>query len=101
MYGQSLRIIGLTWGRVEVEGGGTFKGAIFYPGGCQGWDRQVTGTDHSPGIVPADIEMLSAKGAAAVLLTLGLNGRLLVAPSLGVHWLTGASRPTASAPRRR
>ncbi len=78
--GSSPRIVRLTWGRVEVEGGRTFKDAMLYPGGCQEWDWRVTGTNHSPGIQPADVELLLAKGAATVVLSLGMNGRLLVAP---------------------
>lgn len=41
----------------------------------------MTGTNHSRGIQPADFELLLAKGAATVVLALGMNGRLLVAPA--------------------
>ncbi len=78
---QSPRIVRLVWGRVEVAGGQVLKDAILYPGGCQEWDWRVRGTNHSPGIQPADVEMLLAKGAATVVLSLGMNGRLLVAPA--------------------
>ncbi len=77
---QSPRIVRLVWGRVEVAGGQVFKDAILYPGGCQEWDWRVRGTNHSPGIQPADVEMLLAKGAATVVLSQGMQGRLQVAP---------------------
>ena len=38
---KSPRIVRLTWVRVEVEGGRTFKDAILYPGGCQEWEWRV------------------------------------------------------------
>ena len=41
----------------------------------------MTGTNHSRGIQPADFELLLAQGAATVVLALGMNGRLLVAPA--------------------
>ena len=61
-----------------------------------------TGTNHSPGIQRADVEMLLAEGAATVVLSLGMNGRLLVAPATR-RPVVGKERqrPLRSAPRGR
>ncbi|MEE9464496.1 MAG: MTH938/NDUFAF3 family protein, partial [Candidatus Neomarinimicrobiota bacterium] len=76
----SPRIVSLSWGRVEVAGGQVFKDVILYPGGCREWDWRLTGINHSPGILPADLELLLANGVARVVLSRGMNGRLQVAP---------------------
>lgn len=75
---QSPRIARLSWGRVEVEGHGLFKDAKLYPGGCREWDWRETGTSHVPGIQPADVEELLQHGAAVVVLSRGMYGRLQV-----------------------
>jgi hypothetical protein len=46
--GRSPRITHLSWGRIEVEGGRTFKDAKLWPGGVREWDWQETGTRHRP-----------------------------------------------------
>lgn len=43
-------------------------------------DWRETGTHHVPGIQPADVEELLAKGARAVVLSKGIYERLQVAP---------------------
>ncbi|HEU5260464.1 MAG TPA: Mth938-like domain-containing protein [Gemmatimonadales bacterium] len=71
----------LSWGRLEVEGQGTaFKDAKLYPGGSRAWDWRETGTDHAPGIQPADVEELLDHGATIVVLSQGMLGRLRVHP---------------------
>ncbi len=75
------RITHLSWGRIEVEGEGstlTFKDAKLFPGGAREWDWNETGTRHTPGIQPADIEELLAKGADVVVLARGVYQRLRV-----------------------
>lgn len=54
----SPRIVRLSWGQIEVEGGIRFRDAKLYPGGSWEWDWRETGTQHSPGILPADVEEL-------------------------------------------
>lgn len=77
----SPRITHLSWGRMEVEGQSqTFKDVKCYPGGARAWDWNETGTSHSPGIQPADIEELLDKGAEVVILSKGINERLQVRP---------------------
>ena len=73
----SPKITKLSWGSVEVEGYKTpFKDVKLFPGGAREWNWRETGTDHSPGILPADVEELLAKGAEVVVLSQGMNGRL-------------------------
>ena len=75
----SPRITRLSWGRIDVEGHGSFKDVKLYPGGCRGWDWRETGTGHVPGIQPADVEELLQYGAVVVLSS-GVYGRLQVCP---------------------
>jgi hypothetical protein len=73
----SPRITHLEWGRLDV-GGDTFKDAKCWPGGARAWDWNETGTSHSPGIQPADVEELIEQGAEVVVLSKGINERLQV-----------------------
>jgi hypothetical protein len=70
----------LSWGKVEVEGHGTFKDAKLWPGGARGWDWRETGTEHEPGIQPGDVEELLAHGAKVVVLSRGMHERLQTCP---------------------
>lgn len=77
----SPRITHLSWGRMEVEGQSQpFKDVKCYPGGARAWDWNETGTSHSPGIQPADVEELLDNGAEVVILSKGINERLQVRP---------------------
>lgn len=76
---RSPRISDVSWGEVRVEGaGGPYKDAKLYPGGSRGWDWNETGTSHTPGIQPADVEELLENGAERVVLGQGMNERLQV-----------------------
>jgi hypothetical protein len=77
---QSPRITHVSWGRLEVEGGGRFKDAKVYPGGAREWDWRETGTRHVPGIQPADVEELLAEGAEVLVLSKGVLEQLRVCP---------------------
>src|SRR5262245_20943497 len=77
---RSPRILQLSWGRLEVEGLGTFKDAKLYPGGGREWDWRETGTRHVPGIQPADVAGLLDHGAEVVMLSKGVLERLQVCP---------------------
>ncbi len=77
----SPRIKKLSWARVEVEGISTpFKDVVLFPGGAREWDWRKTGTRHSPGIQPGDVEELLARGAKIVILSQGVYKRLRVCP---------------------
>jgi hypothetical protein len=65
---------------MQVEDLGMEKDFKLCPGGGRAWDWAETGTRHSPGIQPADVEELAARGATAVVLSQGMNKRLRVRP---------------------
>jgi hypothetical protein len=75
------RIVRATWGRIEVAALGSFKDVKLWPGGGREWDWTETGTHHSPGIQPADVAELLAKGVQAVVLGRGMEGVLEVSPA--------------------
>jgi len=87
---RSPKILAVFWGRMEIEGIGTGKDFKLYPGGGREWDWNETGTRHSPGIQPADVEELLAHGATVVVLSLGMYRRLQVAPGT-LDYLAGRS----------
>ena len=64
-------------GRLELEDG-SFKDAKLFPGGSREWDWNETGTDHVPGIQPADVEELLEHGATVVVLSKGFHERLQI-----------------------
>ena len=66
---------------MQVEDLGTGKDFKLYPGGGRDWDWAETGTRHSPGIQPADVEELLAHGATSVVLSLGMDQQLQVSPA--------------------
>ncbi|HEY1318943.1 MAG TPA: MTH938/NDUFAF3 family protein [Streptosporangiaceae bacterium] len=75
------------YGSRWIGAGKDFK---LYPGGGREWDWNETGTRHSPGIQPADVEELLAHGATVVVLSLGMNRRLQVDPHT-LDYLSGRS----------
>lgn len=77
---RSPRITHLSWGRLEIEDGRSFKDAKLFPGGAREWNWAETGTRHVPGIQPVDVAELLDKGAAAVVLSKGIYERLEICP---------------------
>jgi hypothetical protein len=56
---RSPQITHVSWGRLEVEGkAGPYKDAKLFPGGSREWNWRETGTEHVPGIQPADVQEL-------------------------------------------
>lgn len=76
----SPQITHLSWGRMEVEGVGSGKDFKLFPGGGRAWDWRETGTAHSPGIQPADVEELLDNDAETIVLSKGMLKRLKVCP---------------------
>ena len=69
----------ISWGQVQVEGyGAPFRDVKLFPGGAREWDWTETGTHHTPGILPADVEELIERGAVVIVLSTGFHGRLAV-----------------------
>lgn len=73
---KSPEINSITWGNISTSDGHRYKDAKLYPGGSREWDWNETGTHHSPGIQPADVEELLDHGAEVVILSKGFNERL-------------------------
>ena len=72
-------ITNLSWGHIEVSIGDkvlSFKDCKIWPGGARAWDWEETGTNHSAGIQPADIEEVLAHGVEVMILGRGVFGRL-------------------------
>jgi len=61
----------------EVGSGKDFK---LYPGGGRVWDWNETGTQHVPGIQPADVEELLERGSTVVVLSRGMDLVLQTCP---------------------
>lgn len=77
---QSPRITRLAWGLVETEDGRQYKDVKLYPGGASAWDWDETGTRHTPGVQPSDIEEILEHGARELVLSKGIYGKLKVCP---------------------
>ncbi|UCD70992.1 MAG: hypothetical protein JSW70_08305 [Syntrophobacterales bacterium] len=65
---------------MEVEGVGVGRDFKLYPGGGREWDWRETGTQHDPGIQPADVEELLEEGATVVVLSRGMELALHTSP---------------------
>ena len=57
-----------------------FKDVKLYPGGAREWDWRETGTEHVPGIQPADVHELIGHGSKLIVLSKGVYERLRVCP---------------------
>lgn len=78
----SPKVKSVSWGRIEVEGHDSpYRDAKLFPGGAREWDWNETGTGHSPGVQPADVEELIENGATTVVIGTGVFGRLRVDPA--------------------
>src|SRR3970040_3049524 len=76
------RITHLSWGSIKGEDQKKpFKDATLFPGGSKEWDWRETGTQHVPGIQPADVEELLKHGATEVILSKGMYDQLHVCPA--------------------
>lgn len=82
----SPRIVTDGWGRVEVDGLGSFKDVKLWPGGGRTWNWKETGTEHRPGIQIADVEELLEHDPEVVILTRG-RSRALGVKEETVEWL--------------
>jgi len=72
-------ITSLSWGSMEVSIDGetrVFKDCKVWPDGAREWRWGETGTHHSPGIQPADIEEILALDVDVLVLGRGQLGRL-------------------------
>jgi hypothetical protein len=65
---------------MDVEGLGTGKDFKLYPGGGRPWDWTETGTEHVPGIQPADVTELLEHGSEVIVLSRGMRLVLKTCP---------------------
>jgi hypothetical protein len=75
------QITSLSWGQMELTLGGEalhFKDCKIWPGGAREWRWEETGTHHSPGIQPADLEEILGHDVEVIVLSRGQLGRLNV-----------------------
>lgn len=74
-------IEGISWGQIVVHLGEetlSFKDCRLWPGHAVKWDWGISGTHHSPGILPADFTDMLANGLAVMVLSRGMLLRLRV-----------------------
>jgi hypothetical protein len=69
------------WGAIVVEGVGALRDAKVWPGGGRAWDWTETGTQHRPGIQPADLTELLDRMPDVVVLSRGRELRLETTPA--------------------
>lgn len=74
----SPKINSIEWGQVVTDDGNQYKDVKLFPGGSRAWDWNETGTHHTPGIQPADVNELLEHGAETVILSQGFYERLQV-----------------------
>uniref|UniRef100_A0A8C7EIL1 Mth938 domain-containing protein n=1 Tax=Neovison vison TaxID=452646 RepID=A0A8C7EIL1_NEOVI len=75
----SPEIASLSWGQMKVQGSTkTYKDCKVWPGGSRAWDWRETGTEHSPGVQPADVEEVVKKGVQTLVIGRGMSEALKV-----------------------
>uniref|UniRef100_A0A3Q2L2E4 Mth938 domain-containing protein n=2 Tax=Equus TaxID=9789 RepID=A0A3Q2L2E4_HORSE len=73
----SPEIASLSWGQMKVQGSTkTYKDCKVWPGGSRAWDWRETGTEHSPGVQPADVEEVVQKGVQTLVIGRGMSEAL-------------------------
>ncbi len=70
---------------MDVEGVGSGRDFKLWPGGGRAWDWNETGTRHTPGIQPADVEELIENGSQEIVLSRGMELRLRTCPEMVKH----------------
>ena len=70
----------ISWGSMQIAGIGTGKDFKLWPGGGRAWDWRETGTQHTPGILPADLVELVDNGSQEIVLSRGMLRRLRTSP---------------------
>ena len=76
---RSPRVTDLAWGRSRQRAQGR-SGSQALSGRAREWDWRETGTEHTPGIQPADVRELLDHGSTTIVLSLGMLKRLGVCP---------------------
>ncbi|XP_069496046.1 mth938 domain-containing protein isoform X1 [Ambystoma mexicanum] len=83
----SPNISNISWGSMKVQGcPQVYKDCKVWPGGSRTWDWRETGTNHHPGVQPADLEEVVQKGVKTLVIGRGMSEALQV-PSSTVEYL--------------
>ncbi|XP_007883502.1 mth938 domain-containing protein [Callorhinchus milii] len=83
----SPEIASLSWGHMKVKGSPTaYKDCKVWPGGSRPWDWRETGTEHHPGVQPADIEEIISKSIQTLVIGRGMSEALQV-PSITLDYI--------------
>ncbi|KAG8542511.1 hypothetical protein GDO81_026580 [Engystomops pustulosus] len=77
----SPEISKISWGSMKVSGQ-VYKDCKVWPGGSRTWDWRETGTNHHPGVQPADVEEVLKKGVRTLVIGRGMNEALQVSLSV-------------------
>ncbi len=77
----SPKISHSSWGQLVVDGIGEGKDFKLWPGGGRAWDWAETGTQHDPGIQPADVAELLHQGSQVIVLSRGRDLQLRTSDS--------------------
>lgn len=85
----SPEIASLSWGHMKVKGcSNSYKDCKVWPGGSRAWDWRETGTEHRPGVQPADLEELLTKGIDLLVISRGMS-EVLQVPDSTVDFVKG------------
>ncbi|KAM9320563.1 mth938 domain-containing protein [Gastrophryne carolinensis] len=76
----SPEISKISWGSMKV-GAQVYKDCKVWPGGSRTWNWRETGTNHHPGVQPADVEEVVKKGAKTMVIGRGMSEALQVPAS--------------------
>ncbi|XP_049475877.1 mth938 domain-containing protein isoform X2 [Panthera uncia] len=91
----SPEIASLSWGQMKVQGSTkTYKDCKVWPGGSRAWDWRETGTEHSPGVQPADVEEVVKKGVQTLVIGRGMSEALKISGFSGRTVRSYTPRPT-------
>ncbi|XP_071762005.1 mth938 domain-containing protein-like [Centroberyx gerrardi] len=78
----SPEIASVSWGQMKVKGcSSTYKDCKVWPGGSRAWDWSETGTQHSPGVQPADLAEVLKVGVDTLVIGRGMREALQVPSS--------------------
>ncbi|XP_075054708.1 mth938 domain-containing protein isoform X1 [Mixophyes fleayi] len=78
----SPEITSLSWGSMSVAGR-AYKDCKVWPGGSRTWDWRETGTNHHPGVQPADLEEIVKKNVKTLVIGCGMSEALQQLSCLG------------------
>lgn len=73
MTSPNMSISAIEWGKIVIDGDGTFRDVMLSPGHSNEWDWRKSNTHHVPGIQPSDVEELLQRGSEFIVLSRGMQ----------------------------